>query len=669
MTKNELLKKSIHSAFARKEFELAFDQLFNLPHYDISKLLRTNDWLCANTCSEYFWKKYALIKHVTVFGPNHGDVVLEMYWKNTETQIGEIEDVLVEYYPEKFLKSIKTNRVFLKDVVLERLFTLHWSPKYSEHLIAWKELNKIDRKLDKRIQFLFQETLKLKLAEKLSFLTIWVEKELYTDRSSSNFDRIRRVYDYAVSLLMSDSVSNPVCESEFNEQYGVCLRSPENEVINLMEAIREWIKFESTILTSYCFDENFIPKMIQGQLNMEFESSDTYKLWQKDGERYLLNRKRYIIDGIREYKYRVANGSLNIPIKESEKENKINHNMFIQYLQGRDFLTDLCINNFNFKKRKVHVSKVLQTMNGFSTNRYYRYVEPLNGYARQGLPWLMSVYNVMLTAQKNGVENLPIAYIYEERENLIKLFIHAIPELTEDESEDILNHFGYTISSKIHFDRFNIRYSALETPFLRFGNIIFCPTSLFACNDFFYSFAQRSLNILANQNHEKERRETASLMENLLAEEFIQHRWEAKVITDLETNQMDGDIDIFVTDGKEQILIQLKRTKFKLNLAQLHKESLETDLMASGQINEAIKCLQSNQTSLNIEILPNAKKWIVTTSFEGVLTTIDGCMKINYFDLLWALRHQQFSNLVDLIQYMENDRPFEDCKHYLDLEF
>jgi hypothetical protein len=109
----------------------------------------------------------------------------------------------------------------------------------------------------------------------------------------------------------------------------------------------------------------------------------------------------------------------------------------------------------------------------------------------------------------------------------------------------------------------------------------------------------------------------------------------------------------------------LKRTKFKIDLASDYRDALETDLKASGQLNQAVEFL-SNDNITGLEIMPNHSKWIVTTSFEGVLTHIDDCLKVNYFDLIWALLFKQFNSLEELKIYIENDGPFNECKFLLD---
>jgi hypothetical protein len=158
-------------------------------------------------------------------------------------------------------------------------------------------------------------------------------------------------------------------------------------------------------------------------------------------------------------------------------------------------------------------------------------------------------------------------------------------------------------------------------------------------------------------------------MEKGLAEQFSNRGWTAKVITDEESSSLDGDIDLFIQDNDTQLFIQLKRTVFKLDLEDALKERFETDLKAAGQINEMIRSAAEYPTNLKFEILPDARRWVVSTSFEGTLHMIDGCRKINYFDLIWALENSNlhFETLNELIEYMERDGPFKDGESLLTL--
>ena len=251
--------------------------------------------------------------------------------------------------------------------------------------------------------------------------------------------------------------------------------------------------------------------------------------------------------------------------------------------------------------------------------------------------------------------------MFIHKDDLIKIYEDAIPELNKIDFETLINHFSNSLKHGNSVDPFNIRYSVSETPFIKIGDHLFTSNSFFAVNNWFYTIAQRVLSIYHYKSHISNQQKTSVEMEKFLAEKFESRGWNSKVITSNQTNQMNGDIDLFVDDGKKQLLLQLKRTKLKLDLASNYKDVLETDLKASGQLNEGVKSLNA-QPIPGLDIMENHRLWIVTTSFEGILNTIDNCLKVNYFDLLWAL-DKKFDSIEKLREYIELDKPFLDSKN------
>jgi hypothetical protein len=94
-------------------------------------------------------------------------------------------------------------------------------------------------------------------------------------------------------------------------------------------------------------------------------------------------------------------------------------------------------------------------------------------------------------------------------------------------------------------------------------------------------------------------------------------------------------------------MIQLKRTYFRTTLKDAFYESVQSDRKAAQQLNDGIDFLNTDSSIFQLKGEP--VKWIVSTSFENVLTEIDGCLKVNYFELIWMLRNQEFDSLRELI--------------------
>jgi hypothetical protein len=668
MNNKSQLKKSISTSFYEGRYDDGFTILLSLPHHEVVTLESKNKWLDNPVVSNFFWSDFCVKNYEYTFKSLASESILNWYLKDLKQTNDKLNNLLVERHQEAFIKAIKRNRSFLNEVFLTRLVGCSWNSIYSIEILAWGELQNAFVAHQKRISDSWLKIEYQSIEVILSGITQWIDIRFYKGYSDVNNEQLSWVYNFAVNYLFSKKeIETSISEEQFDEVFFNTIHSTQVVGIDtFLEAVFDWIAFETTVLSSYCFDDNFQAIMKDGMLYFDFKSNKVYEDWKHDAERYLVNTKRYYLDALYIYEYQQETGELNIPKGNSEIDEAINHHVYIKNWQSALFLGDLQIRNLKFHGRATHFSKFLGGLITYSANRKKRYEEPMRNFTSKGISWNESLLQTMKEAQKDNVSNMPFPYVYESSEQLITLYKYAIPELTELEIQDLINHFSYSIHSGNTFNPFQLKYSVLETPFLRLGNYVISPTSLFATNDWFYSLGQMALSKYANKSHENERKETAAIMEAELGEKFWEHGWNSKVISEQEASMIDGDIDVFVNDGNSQLLIQLKRTKFKLDLASDYKDSFETDLKASGQLNEAVRMLESNPLP-GMKILQNHEKWIVTTSFEGVLSRVDGCLKVNYFDLLWALRNIKFDSLAELKEYIESDKPFKDCRHYLEI--
>lgn len=668
MTNKGELKKSISSAIKEGNFAIAFEQLLKLPHHEVATLLSKNNWLKEKPTSNFFWGEFCLNNFEMVFSSVAQETILNWYLGNPESSKRNLNSMLSTRHPATFIKAIKRNRSFLNHDLLAELLGLPWGAEYFVDILAWQELHKTFTARQVNIEDSWRTIENQSPEFILSGIIHWIDVRYYQDYSDVNHEQLRWIYNYAVNYIFSKKeINEEISEEQFDNVFFNTIHSSQLDCVDLfLNSIDEWIRFETTILSSYCFDDNFQATLKDGMLYFDFKSNEKYEEWRKGTERYLVNAKRYFVDALQIYKYQDEKGELNIPKGNSEIDEAINHHIYIKNWQSTLFLEDLMIRNLKFHGRATHFSKFLGGLIPYAVNRKKRYEEPMRSFISQGISWNESLLQTMKEAENDNVSNMPFPYVYESVEQLIMSYKYAFPELTELEIQDLINHFSYSIHSGNIINPFQLKYSVQETPFLRLGNYVISPTSLFATNDWFYSLGQMALSKYANRTHENERQETASLMEIELGKMFKEHEWKSMVISEQEASKIDGDIDIFVNDGNSQLLIQLKRTKFKLDLASDYKDSLETDLKASGQLNEAVRMLEANPLQ-GMEILENHERWIVTTSFEGVLSRVDGCLKVNYFDLLWALRYKKFDSLDELKEYIEADKPFKDCRYYLEL--
>jgi len=133
-----------------------------------------------------------------------------------------------------------------------------------------------------------------------------------------------------------------------------------------------------------------------------------------------------------------------------------------------------------------------------------------------------------------------------------------------------------------------------------------------------------------------------------------QKGWVVKVLSENEANQLNGDVDIFVEDSETLLFIQLKRSHFRLTLKDAYYESINSDKKAASQLNNAELFLKTPNTIYTVSKKPI--KWIVSTSCEGIAENINECKKVNYFEVLNALKNPEIQKLNDLVMDVERDR-------------
>ncbi len=666
MTKKEQLKKTILEAFTSEDFSLGFDLLLTLEHYEIAHYLTENKILLNKSIASHFWNEYCLLNFEKVFSFNFSETILNWYLKDLSQFNDELNRYLIEKESKKFLKSIKRNRAFLNEKYFSKIQSLVWNQKDRTEVEAMKILQGYHLELQQNIVTDWQEIEQYDFNEILCALTVWVDESFISTEEAGDQEILRWIYNYIVSFLFSKKeINKPLTEKEFDKLFIETIYKAEKEKFEFFfESVKRWLIFETTYLTSFCFDDNFITVIENGEIRFDFASQEKYEQYQNDTNRYLVNERRYLRSAAEEMDSQLKKGTLVIPGTDEDSQN-INGYLHLQYLKSVMILDDLQIEQVKFDRKESNYKALIQGLMTYSHNRQIRYSEPMRIMKYQGYQWHEAYISNIHNGELEGLTNPPLAYIYENRNEFVKFYSEAAEYMSNKEIEAMISHFTYSFTSTYTFNPFYTRYSVWETPLLNIGNTVFTPMCFFTSNDWFYGMIQRGLSIYSNDWHTNELEKTSKEMESFLAEKFIENKFNTFVFND--SNKIDGDIDIFVNDGKTQLLIQLKRTRLRLDLAADYREQMVTDLKASGQINQVILSLKENP-ALGIEIYENPKKWIVTTSFERLLTEIDDCLKVNYFDLIWALRYMKFKTLNDLAKYIEDDRPFRDCEGLLEIE-
>lgn len=651
MEKKEI-RKEAKNYFSNKDYQKVVQTIWQLGLDDFVTLGLKNKWfneveLLNEICNTS--KEFQLL-----FKFYRSDELLYQYF-NSVNYSENFEQKIALEFPKLFIKAVRVNQVFTKPDRLDSILLINLPKEHNVHQKVWKHLNAIDYQLWNSINKKVNELSGNELIEILTETIIWLENKKFEHQELFQNQHLSSVYSFFIKLFLQKhpNLSAKINSKKFTKIFYEKLGKQTNKSLtDLLEYISQWVNFNDSILSAYSFDLDIQPSVKNGIIYFNRHPQDYYK-WKLDGVRYNLNRLNYLFKGIDFVEYLTEKEGMQIPKGSKPKDEEGNYQLAIQQWQLTTFLDDLKLDSFVFQSKEIKSQFLFQPLLTYSKNKNIRYEQGLQKHSDGSNNWTDAFVKLTKEAfQNNFLENNP--YFLLSKEEYINLNNTALQKLPKNSSEEIINLFAYKVNSDKVFNRFNIGYNVWQNPFIKLGDYLFCPIMFLANNDWFYGFAQAGLENLSKPQSVKVRKETATEMEIHLGDKLKSKNWNVKVVdTDFNGNSNKGDVDIIVDDGNCELLIQLKRTKFRLDLKEAYFESINTDRKASKQLNDSEEFLTKENDI--IKISNKVHKWIVTTSFESVLSEIDSCLKVNYFDLLQAILNPDIKSLEQLISYIEND--------------
>lgn len=662
MTKNnQQIKADAKIAFENGNHTLAFQTLLELNNADefISyvekqdKRTKKTNWFAV---SEYFWTDFILQQEnfKELLSSESAIQLLHNYFKFYKKSVPEFELKLATEFPNLFIKAIRVNQVFFKPDKTEFLKSLTIGNDFKIHQKIWQKFYEIESQQWAEIQKELKNVLSLSVEDILSYCIIWIETNRFQDSDKIKINHLASVYSLFIELIISDKSRKHIQIKNSDEFFGHFLKVfththqnekliVENIVSKLLFKISNWINFQETVVTPYSFDLNIEPKQ-ENELISFNSNPESYYKWILNGVRYEVNQLNYLLQGSSIVEYLEETNQMLIPGK-TEYDIQLNRNLAGTKYATLAMLSDLSCDYFNFYGKKINAQKVLEPLLTYSFNRLNRYEYPLQSFFDVSQNWSEAFMKLTMEGIRTDIIREPYFLMTEcEYDELNKRGLSELPEVA---TKEVLQLFSWPPSNKYEFNRFNNTYEVWRTPFIKVDDFLFCPMMFFASNIWFYAFAQAALLLKTDPNDIQN-------MENHLASIFREKGWEVKVINQAESDEMTGDIDIFIEDENDLLFVQLKRTYFRLTLKDSYYEAINRDSKAAKQLNNAEIYLEQPNTIYQMKHKPH--KWIVSNSFENIGYEIEGCKKINYFDLLNALKKQEIITLSHLIQDLEKDR-------------
>ena len=557
--------------------------------------------------------------------------------------------------PEMFVRAVRYNQAFLDS---DRLAILTYVPLREDlkiHQEVWKHLHERETHLWKNVEEAFEKLTVLDAINILIDVVICLENWRFVEQEHIHDPHhLAAVYSCFVEMYLYKNPKITACtEEQAQDLLLEQLKKEDRPTEAVLKAISKWLKLNSTELYRYCYDDDFRPIEVDGKLTFE-PSKTEHDRWHRDGKRYEINEQNYHSLAKECADQLIATGKIDIPKGRLPQDEHINYTLAIEDLKLKIFLEESCIEKLG--KNQPSAFDLFKPLQAYSMNRYFRYEENLKKYAQAAPNWTLAYSQLYIESLIDDIQIYP--FLFMSKVDYVNMNFRAM-KVPENTTEQLTNHFSFRLGKKQkYFNRFQRKYDVFKQPFIQLGDMLFSPMMFFATNRWFYPALQFSVENLDKRGNGKLRKESATQMEAFLGERFEEKGWCVKITNEQEATAMNGDVDLIIQDANTTLFIQLKRTKLRLNLKDAYNEKVISVSKAAQQLNDAVQYLEAAENGI-FELKQPLVKWIVTTSYEHVSELIDGCKKINYYDILHALRDRSFDSLAQFIAYMNAEKWLE----------
>lgn len=573
-----------------------------------------------------------------------------LFWliQSPNLQSPEVFEKIAETSPDKFISSIRFTQGFLISVVYEILVNINLPSNFENHQKIWKVLYKNDTELWNQISSDVKDWNNGPTEHFLGNLINWLEIKRFEYPSNERLELLSKSYSFIISCYLSEYYEKTL-NLNLNKVDKSFLNSFEKMDSNLFQSfeyILEYIWVQQTILIPYSYDHNIEPIFNSDALDFKYKNEQALIDWRKDGERYDLNNLRYSKKITDHLQHNISPEEKKILNQKNQKDQEDYLMYIINFRKAELLLKDLHLSKLRINRQNYNTLEILNPIMGYSFNRKLRYEYELEQFRPTSNSWQWSYLQLVELSRKKDVDCYP--FFFMSKEEYIEHNIQANNTEQKNIYEELINQFGYRITERFKFNRHSLGYDVWYTPFVLLGEMLFCPMMFFASNEWFYTIAQI---VIKNYDRNPSLRKPSSVeMEKCLLERFksLNPKWNCFI----PEFKHDGDIDLIVSDGSTDILLQLKRTYFRTNLKDAYFESIRSDRKAFSQLIQGEKFIEENNLYSFSE---NRLKWLVSTSFENVNQVFEDCRKVNYLDLIWILDNKEFKTIQELNSYIMND--------------
>ncbi len=583
------------------------------------------------------------------------------YFLNKKLFSEKLENIIADSNPDLFCLLVRTSKSFLREEKINfykgEIFE---SLIVETHKRVWNALKEKEFKLWNRVDERFKKYIRSIEDEKYGLLrgyvdyVVWLEEKRFQKKMfGTDIEYLSLGYDIFVEMLFRSNFRNQckgLSRDDIEEECVRIFESSFNGVSEIatgfFESISSYVDFLNKELDPYCYDLTFEPKLINNSVFIEQKPKD-FGEWKLNGIRYHLNNLFYQ-DG--------ANQNVDLAIKEKELSVDGDANEEYCSIQDkiREMFNDLCLDKINWKGHEIDTFPIFSPLIVLNVNRLNRYERPFIAQYCVSRSYKEALGRICAKMLKDGDDTSRSVVPFEvhSKEVLKKQASDSFESCSLEEKKVFEDLFDKTFSlfcfdfNDSDFDRHNLSYDVMQKPFIKIFDDVMLTATMFLGNEWFYSSVSKILELYNRKENTDIRLLSNKEFESKFAKLFEKQGWEINVDNNGNEHKK-GDVDIEVRQGTTILLMQLKRTSFKLTLQDAYKESIMTDRKAVRQLN-----LYECEAEMGCKIV----RWYVSMSYENCLREYEGGVtKVNYFDLKCLLENKKYQSLCDFIDDVKKD--------------
>jgi hypothetical protein len=558
------------------------------------------------------WKNISITSDEFIEDSKHQNDLLQLLHEffsiNKEPNQNFICELSYEF-PNELILAIRLNKVFLNEYHSHSIAFLktHANAELQKHYWFTRYLTKQDTLLLQLFTNCLGECQSLQTLDVLCWISIWYEEKrakLFEKPDTSGFQ-----YDILPNIeVINFFLCHYFNDTKYNKSYDTLkayndvitldnIKSEKPEILfqqavwKALDAAANYLYFVDGLLYVYCFDLNFDITQQENNITLTFIDKNVLHKWYIDEAKV-----RYWYD----YYRTLAKELYDYQLNENQTITKLNQNKYNAEMNEegaiRKGIAHFIAEDFGVENSNLGLIKtphLITALTGFIVNAWGRYVSPMDKLnAQNPNNWLNHTFENTLHFAKKSIHAGPTRLLSESE------FIQTIlntSELNETQAKELIAMLSFDVESIKTINRFKLPLKINAKPFLKLGDFYFAFNGILGESN---SQATIITSILEsnNINQRQTRKEEVERLEAKVKDKFVKAGFLNSLhsINYYNKKEIAGDFDVVVYEEGFLLLIEMKRSKLRHNLEEIHDEFMLSTLTAAKQLDKANQYVSAN---------------------------------------------------------------------------